>query len=354
MLVFNCTMFKKGILLLFLSISFSIFSQGNYPELREIVTDSARIFTTGQLEQLKTKLTSFENETTNQLVVLTIRELGYETIEGYANGTFNQNGLGQKDKDNGILILFSSNDREVRIEVGYGLEPYITDAIASRIIRNTMIPKFKEELYFEGINAATDEIILYLKNPETLEELKAEIAASEKKNKNIGIIFMVGFLSLFVGVGGFFFVKSYRNLIEVFRGIFTGKLGFFHGLFMVPFAGLSSSFGLVFIIIPLIAGSAIFGPNLKEYEYLLDKPKQFLWLLVPFFGVALLIALIKIRLKGKEDLDISWFKTNKSYMRKTFSSSGSHSFGSSSSSGSSGGFSGGGGSSGGGGASGSW
>jgi len=64
---------------------------------------------------------------------------------------------------------------------------------------------------------------------------------------------------------------------------------------------------LVFIIIPLIAGSAIFGADLKKYEYLLDKPKQFLWLLVPFFGIALLIALVKIRLKGKEDLFWWWW-----------------------------------------------
>jgi uncharacterized protein len=347
-------MLKKVISLFLLSISFSIFSQNSYPELQEIVTDSARIFTPNQLEELKTKLTNFESETTNQLVILTIQQLGYESIETYANRTFNQNGLGQKGKDNGILILFSRDDREVRIEVGYGLEPYITDAIASRIIRNTMIPKFKEEFYFEGINAATDEIILYLKNPEALEELKAEIAARKKKNETLGIIFITAFLSLFIGVGGFFFVKSYRNLIEVFRGMLIGKLGFFHGLLMTPFAGLTSSFGLIFIIAPLVMVFAVYGVDLNKYQYLLDNPKQFLWLLIPFFGIALLIALIKIRLKGKEDLNISWFKTSKSYMRKTFSSSGSHSFDSSTSGGSSGGFSGGGGSSGGGGASGSW
>jgi uncharacterized protein len=147
--------------------------------------------------------------------------------------------------------------------------------------------------------------LLYLKNPEAPEELKREIAASEKRNKNIGIISIIVFLSLFVGVGGFFFVKSYRNLIEVFRGMLMGKLGFSHGLFMVPIIAFSSSFGLVFIVIPMVSGSAVYGVYFKKYEYVLDSPKELLWLLVPFFGTALLIALMKIRFKGNEGLKIS-------------------------------------------------
>lgn len=344
---------KKVLLVFALLFVLKGVSQKSDIQLHTIVTDSARIFTPNQLQDLKTKLINFESETTNQLVILTIRELGYETIETYANTVFNKNKLGQKDKDNGILILFSNNDREVRIEVGYGLEPQITDAIASRIIRNTMIPKFKEERYFDGIDAATDELIFYLNDPATLEELKAEIAAREKKNKKIGIIFMFGFLSLFVGTGGFFFYKSYKNLIETFRGILVGKIGFFHGLLLIPTTGLMLLFGLIFMLVPLVIGATAYGLDFEKYKYLLNEPKQLLWLLLPFFGITILIALIKIRLKGKEDLNISWFKTNKSYMRKTFSSSGSHSFGSSSG-GSSSSFSGGGGSSGGGGASGSW
>ncbi len=346
-------MIKKGILFLCLLLSFFSFSQNVYPELREIVTDSARIFTPNQLEELKTKLYNFESETSNQLVVLTIRELGNETIENYANQVFNENGLGQKDKDNGLLILFSRDDREVRIEVGYGLEPYITDAVASRIIRNTMIPSFKEEFYFKGINEAVDELILYLKNPEALEELKEKMVAEEQKNRNIGLVFLIGFLSIFAGVGGFFFFKSYKGLIELFRGIFIGKLGFFYGLFMIPFSLFPILFGLIFIAVPAVIGLGFYGFDFENYSYVLEQPQKLLWALVPFLGIAMLIALIKIKLYGKEDVKISWLKNDKGYVRKTFSSSGSHSFGSSSGSSSSG-FSGGGGSSGGGGASGSW
>nr|WP_262493214.1 TPM domain-containing protein [Maribacter antarcticus] len=134
-------------------------------------------------------------------------------METYAHGLFNQNLLGQKGKDNGLLILFSELDREVRIEVGYGLEPYITDAVASRIIRNTMIPKFKEELYYDGISSASEQLILFLNNPEALEEFKADMQRSEEKNRMLGIIFLGLFLSVFVGVGSFLFLRAYKGLI---------------------------------------------------------------------------------------------------------------------------------------------
>ena len=162
--IFKCLKDKKIMLkaqwfgFLFLVFSWCA-AQENYPKLTEIVTDNAQIFTQPQLEELRDKLHQFELETTNQVVILTINELGNETIEQYANGVFNQNKLGQEGKDNGILILFSKLDREVRIEVGYGLEPYITDAVASRIIRNTMVPRFKEEDYFGGLDVATNQII---------------------------------------------------------------------------------------------------------------------------------------------------------------------------------------------------
>lgn len=336
-------------------ISTFSFGQEHYLDLRAIVTDSAQLFTSQELEGLKAKLTNFETETTNQLVVLTIQELGYETIEEYANGTFNQNKLGQKNKDNGILILFAKNDREVRIEVGYGLEPYITDAVASRIIRNTMIPEFKEENYVEGIDIATDQIINFLNNPEALDEFKKEI--EEEGEMGFGMkLFFILFLSIFIAAGGFIFYKSYRNIIEVFRGMMIGKLSLVQGLFMAIFGLIPVFFSLVFVVMPLFFMITIFDFEIVEdYDYLFENNTWVFIVLASFFGFTLLLAIIKVLLKGKEGFKLSLFKSDKTYMSKTFSSSGSHSFGSSSSSGgSSSSFSGGGGSSGGGGASGSW
>lgn len=202
----------KKIIFLFLLVTFYTNAQEQYYELRDFVTDSAGIFTASQTADLNQRLVAFEENTTNQLVIVTIDELGFDTIESYANGLFNQNKIGQEGKDNGLLILFSELDREVRIEVGYGLEPYITDAVASRIIRNTMIPKFKEEAYFDGVDEATDQLIVFLNNPEALDEFKQEIEDKERKEKLYMYIFLGVFLSIFIGVGGFSFLKAIEML----------------------------------------------------------------------------------------------------------------------------------------------
>ncbi|WP_405384443.1 TPM domain-containing protein [Maribacter sp. LLG6340-A2] len=347
-------MLKKTILL-FLFVTFYGNAQEQYYELRDFVTDSANIFTSAQEAALNKRLVAFEDATTNQLVVVTIEELGFDTIESYANGLFVQNGIGQKGKDNGLLILFSELDREVRIEVGYGLEPYITDAVASRIIRSTMIPNFKEEEYFTGINESVDQLIEFLNNPEALDEFKQEIDDENDREKLYLNIFLGVFLSIFIGVGGFFFLRSYRNIIEVFRGIFMGKLGVLPGVFMLLGGSISTIFGMVFMVEPLFVGYSIYNADQDLAMRIFDHPKILLWLLLPFFGIAAIIAFFKLKLTGEEDLNISWVKNDKTYYRKTFSSSGTHSFGSGSSSSSGGSsFSGGGGSSGGGGASGSW
>ncbi|MEP2237237.1 MAG: TPM domain-containing protein [Maribacter sp.] len=345
----------RKIIFLFLLITFYTNAQEQYYELRDFVTDSAGIFTATQITELNQQLVALEENTTNQLVIVTIEELGFDTIESYANVLFNQNEIGQKGKDNGLLILFSKLDREVRIEVGYGLEPYITDAVASRIIRNTMIPSFKDEMYFEGISDATNQLIEFLNNPEALEEFKKEIEDEESNNQLIGYIFLGFFLLIFVTVGGFYFYRSYKNVIEVFRGVFIGKLGVLPGFFMLVAGLLSSLFGLLFMLGPLTVVFSILTSSESIMQKIAEEPKILLLALPLFFGVAAIIALIKVKLKGEEDLNISWIKNDKTYYRKTFSSSGTHSFGSgSSSSGGGSSFSGGGGSSGGGGASGSW
>ncbi len=319
-----------------------------------MVTDSAGIFKPDELVELRKKLTDFEKKTSNQIVVVTINGLGFETIEGYANGLFNENGIGQKGKDNGLLLLFSKMDRQVRIEVGYGLEPYITDAVASRIIRNTMIPYFKDENYFEGISNGTSQLIRLLNEPEALAEFKADMQQDEDTEQVVTIGFLILFASIFVGVGGFHFFKSFGRLIEVLRGILIGKLGLLPGLFLVFAASLSTIFGLIFVAVPLGIALSIYKPAWVPSNYVLDHPLLMVWFFIFLLALALCFAFVKILFFGKEKFKISLIENDKTYFRKTFSSSGSHSFGSGRSGGSSGGFSGGGGSSGGGGASGSW
>jgi len=329
-------------------------AQQPYPVLTEIATDRAGIFSQEQLEGLRTKLGDFERETGHQLVVLTLGDLQGQTIEQYALGVFNQNRLGQAGRDNGILILFSRDDREVRIEVGYGLEPHITDAVASRIIRNSMIPRFKQEHYFEGIDLATDQIIGFLLEPKALAEYKEEMEREEQMPWWAkGIFFLM--ISAFMGVGGFVFYQGYVRLLEIFRGILIGKLGVVPGLPLLLISFFMISFGTIFLLVPLTFAVLLFGLESKLAS-LGANPLWALYLLGGFLLLTAVLVLARILIKGERELKISWLKSDSAYMAKTFSSAGTHSFGSGSSSsgGGSSSFSGGGGRSGGGGASGSW
>ena len=259
---------KNTLFLVVVLCAFQAMSQERFIQLNEIVTNSAKIFTPNQLEGLKIKRINFENTTTNQLVILTIKELGYET------------------------------------KVDYGLEPYITDVIASKIIRNTMISQFIEEL-FKEINSEVDKLINYLNNPETSEGIKAD----EQKSKTIYEVIVIGLLSIFMVIGSFVFNRIYRDFIELFRGILTGKIGFFRGFLILIMAVVPIYFALLFYIIPFIFLFTFIQSNVEDY----DSP--FLWILVPFYGISILIAIFKILFKRKEDLKIS-LKSNKRYMRK--------------------------------------
>ncbi len=337
---------------------FMLSAQYEQVKLTAIVTDDAEIFKPAEFDSLTEKLTDFETETTHQLVVLTVKNLGGKTIETYANGVFNRNELGQRAEDNGILIVFSRLDRQVRIEVGYGLEAYITDAVASRIIRNTMVPNFKKGNYFEGIDDATGQIITFLNQPEALAEFKTAIEKDENKNRGVGALFLLVFILAFFTSGAFFFYKSYKSLLMVFEYVLKGEMSVVLGVFGLFPPLLGSIMGLGFALAPGLAICyGLFDWNWPIADYMLNDFSWFVWALVAFTVFSFLAVLSYLKYIKREPLKISYWKSSPSFMKKTFASSGSFSSSSGSSYGSSSsssGFSGGGGSSGGGGASGSW
>ena len=133
------------------------------PEPPRLVNDLAGILTAAQVDQLETMLVHYNDTTSTQIVVITVKDLqGYE-ISKYATEIGQAWGVGQSDKDNGVVILVkpktSSTQGQVNISVGYGLEQYITDATAKRIIDKEMIPSFKEGHYFTGIRKASQVIM---------------------------------------------------------------------------------------------------------------------------------------------------------------------------------------------------
>jgi uncharacterized protein len=129
------------------------------PKLEQRISDFTNTLSFQEWQQVDRLLKSFEDSTSTQVVVLMVSSLDGESIEDYANKTFTQNKIGQAKKDNGVLLVISKQDHAMRIEVGYGLEGTLTDAVTSQIIRQEITPFFKSDNYFGGIVTGVDAII---------------------------------------------------------------------------------------------------------------------------------------------------------------------------------------------------
>ena len=168
-------------IILLISLAFPVSAYQSPGKPSGFVNDFANVFSIDQKTSLEAKFSSLEKETSIEVSVVTIPLLGDETIETYSGKLFEEWSIGKANQDNGLLILVSPSDRQVRIEVGYGLEPVITDAVSSAIMRNVMIPAFKSNDYFRGINSATDLIIGLIKSdPETEQYIESN---TENKRK---------------------------------------------------------------------------------------------------------------------------------------------------------------------------
>ncbi len=130
-----------------------------FPPLTGRVVDLADLLSPEQEAALTAKLEAFEQKSSDQIVVATIPSLNGEVLEDYANKLYRTWALGQKQEDNGVLFLVSRDDRKLRIEVGYGLEGQLTDALSKIIIENTVIPAFRGGDFAGGIAKGTDDII---------------------------------------------------------------------------------------------------------------------------------------------------------------------------------------------------
>jgi uncharacterized protein len=129
------------------------------PKLQARVTDRAGLLTTEQVDALDAKLHDLETSDSTQIAVLIIPSLEGEVLEDYSERVASAWRLGQKGRDNGALMLIAMKERKVRIEVGYGLEAKLTDALSRRIIQNEIVPNFREGDYYLGIDAATTAMI---------------------------------------------------------------------------------------------------------------------------------------------------------------------------------------------------
>lgn len=173
--------------------------------LTDRVVDAAGVLSFAQQQELIAKLSAYEKESSDQIVVATVPSLNGMDIETYANRLYRAWAIGQKTENNGILLLVAPNERKVRIEVGYGLEGTVTDALSAIIIQNAIIPEFRNGDYGAGIIKGTDDILQVLRGE------GAELQARAKRNQKeaadqtdwIEVIFLIFWISIFFGGFGF-------------------------------------------------------------------------------------------------------------------------------------------------------
>ncbi len=306
---------KRWLSVLLLLAACAAHAQPTVPALTGRVMDRADVLSSSTEQALTGMLAAHEEATSNQVVVLTVPSLEGESVERVAEAVFNDWGLGQADRDNGVLVLIARDDREMRIEVGYGLEGDLTDAQAGRIIRSAFVPAFRNGDYDAGTLAGVTSILGTI---EGTYEPPDDGGGDEDIPWFVRLIF--GFTHVLIPAG----IAS----MMLFQ---PGCARYFTLLFFLAFIGIGGIF-----VFPLPYGFAA-GPTflilwLAADIYMSRSPK---WRAIRE----------KVRDRAKKG------KTTKVTVGgMTFSVGGSSSSGGSSS----GGFSGGGGSSGGGGASGSW
>ncbi len=171
------------------------FAELTYPALTGRVVDAAHILDPATVAALEARLAAQEAKTTDQVVVATVPSLQGTSVEDYANRLFRAWQIGQKTKNNGVLLLVAPNERKVRIEAGYGLEGILTDAVSSLIIRNAIVPSFKAGDMAGGVRKGTDAVleVLNLDPAEARDRAKRaeEPATSDEDWFNLILLFIM-------------------------------------------------------------------------------------------------------------------------------------------------------------------
>jgi uncharacterized protein len=196
---------KRILTLIWLLLGFIVQGQ-NFPQKeKKLVYDVAGVLSSAEAAELETKLRYYNDSTSTQISIVTIPSLdGYEVAD-YANRLAREWGIGQQGQNNGLLLLAAIKEHKIRIEVGYGLEGTITDAISKRIIEEALKPNFKSGNYYQGFDQAIDKVVLALRG-----EFKAK---KHKKGGDFPIgaaIVIILFIVLFV----FFTIGKQANSLS--------------------------------------------------------------------------------------------------------------------------------------------
>jgi len=215
------------------------------PDPPHLVNDLAGLMQPQEVAALEQKLVAYDDSTSSQIAVVTVPSLDGNDIADYAQKLYESWGIGRKGKDNGILVLVAQQEHLARIQTGYGLEGAVPDALAKRIISNTLVPAFKQNQYYAGLDRGTDQLISLAKG-----EYKADPADARSQGRRDrsgagpGLWILIGLLVLFFilrsrgggggrggrgGIGGGFVPPIIFGDFSGGRGVFGGGGGGFGG-----------------------------------------------------------------------------------------------------------------------------
>ena len=167
------------------------------PKLTQHVTDRTGTLSAEQVAQLEAPLVALEQRKGAQLAILVIASTGGQTIEEYSLAVAEANKLGRAKPDDGLLLLVAKDDHKARIEVGYGLEGAVTDALSSRIIREYLAPKFRQDDYFGGLQDAETVLVKLVDG----EPLPAPMTSQESEEEGLPPSMVVAvFVGMILGV----------------------------------------------------------------------------------------------------------------------------------------------------------
>lgn len=223
------------------------FAAPEFPTLTGRVVDGADMLSTRTEKHLSHKLEMLERRTSHQVVIVTINSLkGYE-IASYGYRLGRHWGIGQKGHDNGLIVLIAKQERKIRIEVGYGLEGLVTDALAHNIIHSVMRPKFKQQQYAEGIMAATDVLINILNKEPIPQSLTKQPSQTASMSGVFNILFFI--LFFVANILGHILKNTSTRLVTS-----AGAAGF---AFLISSSlWIAIGFGILFFIVLVIATAA--------------------------------------------------------------------------------------------------
>ena len=167
------------------------------PELSDWVVDEAQLLSASQQKALAEMLQQFQEQKGAQIFILTVPTLEGEDIESFTLRVFEAWGVGRQSIDDGVLIVVAADERQMRIEVGYGLEGAVPDILAGRIIREQMGPAFQQQAYAQGLMAATTELMRLI-DAESLAAAPDQLAADADDDRPEGIEVVIIVVILFV------------------------------------------------------------------------------------------------------------------------------------------------------------